>query len=89
MSETPEEANRPQNKRRGSFGSDADKASNSSPNEKKPKKAWFDRDAAVASALKQHQTWVKTTRVSITSTIGQLQDSLGKVTADIEDEVKK
>ncbi|CAE7479132.1 unnamed protein product, partial [Symbiodinium necroappetens] len=88
MSEAEEGANRSQNKRRCSFGSDVEKPSNSTPNEKKPKKAWFDRDASITSALKQHQTWVKATRASITSTIQQLQDSLGKVTADVEDEVR-
>ena len=55
---------------------------------KKPKKEpWFDRDGAVASALKAHQTWINNTRGTINSTIQGLKEALEK-SGDFADQVK-
>ena len=58
------------------------------PPAKKPKKeAWFDRDGAVASALRGHQQWLATTKTAISGTIQDLTGTLDSVTAEIADEV--
>mgnify|MGYP001813951621 CR=1 FL=1 len=70
--------------------SDACEDSSKKPSSKKKakKEAWFDRDAAVASALKGHQAWIKNTKLSIQTTMEGLKQALDKVTPEVEEEVK-
>ena len=55
---------------------------------KKPKKIWWDRDASISACIKSHASWLKATKTTLTGTVEKLKGTIGKVTADIEDEVR-
>ena len=69
----------------GGGGSEPD---SSRPSKKAKRPVWFDRDAAIAAASKSHNAWLKATHAALVSTRDSLRDTLQKVAADVEDDVK-
>ena len=69
-------------------GESSSSSKGSRPTKKSKKERWFGRDAAVASALKGHQGWLKTTRRDMNTIITSSQVAIENVTPDVEDEVK-